>query len=188
MPSFTRASYSKESSDAERHSASATTKIQPMGPHRTLGSALSIILGLTLCYAGLHYIPTLMRPSQVIDAIISPSKKSALDIDRNRVQRFGIYAQSFLLRRTYLRSGQGLTVHYSLPEGATLDLHIQQCRRMFIAEVFHCIPVSHQNVSIENKTDGRRTLKFSEPGFYHFDETVSLKDPTGKYRLVWVRS
>lgn len=190
--SFTRASYSRQSSNHERFTASesahGTHNPERMGAGRTLGSALSIILGMTLCYAGLHYIPTLLRPSQVVDSLISPSEKSALEMDRNRVQRFGIYAQSFLLRRTYLRAGQGLTVHYTLPEGATLDLHIQQCRRMYIAEVFHCTPVSQQSVRIENKTEGRRTLKFSEPGFYHFDETVSLKEPDGKFRLIWVRS
>jgi len=159
-----------------------------MGLKRTLGSALSIILGAALCYAGLHYIPTLLRPTQVVDAVISPSGKSALDRDRNRLQRFGIYAQSFLLRRTYLRAGQGLTVHYTLPAGATLDLNIKQCRRSFVIEVFHCTLVSQQSVRIENKTNGRRTLKFAEPGFYHFDETVTLARPNEAYKLVWVRS
>lgn len=192
MPSFTRASYSRESVNAEHQAASigarGSSAKAPLGPRRTLGSAVSIILGMTLCYAGLHYIPTLLRPSQVIDSIISPSQKSILDIDRNRFQRFGVYAQSFLLRRTYLRAGQGMTVHYSIPEGASLDLRIKQCRRMFIGEVFHCIPVSQQTVRIENKTKGKRTLKFTEPGFYHFDETVNLTTPDQPFKLVWVRN
>jgi hypothetical protein len=192
VPSFTRASYSRESVDAEQTAAlrgiTGQTVKTPMGPKRTFGSALSIILGLTLCYAGLHYIPTLLRPSQVIDTIVSPSKRSVLDIDRNRFQRFGIYAQSFLLRRTYLRAGQGITVHYSIPEGASLDLHIKQCRRMFIGEVFHCTPVSQQTVRIENKLEGKRTLQFAEPGFYHFKETVNLNTPDEPFKLIWVRN
>lgn len=186
--SFTRASYSKESTHAHRLAASGANAKPSLGVGRTLGSAASIILGLTLCYAGLHYIPTLLRPSQVVDVLVSPSEKSALEIDRSRVQRLGIYAQSFFLRRTYLRADQGLTIHYSLPEGATLDLHIQQCRRMYILEVFHCTPISQQSVRIENKTEGRRALTFSEPGFYHFDETVSLKDPDRNFKLIWVRN
>ncbi|MGJ8561155.1 MAG: hypothetical protein ACSHX3_13045 [Litorimonas sp.] len=192
MPSFTRASYSRQSVDAEHQAAlidvRGSSAKAPLGPWRTLGSAVSIILGITLCYAGLHYIPTLLRPSQVIDSFVSPSQKSILDIDRNRFQRFGVYAQSFLLRRTYLRAGQGIEVHYSIPEGASLDLHIKQCRRMFIGEVFHCIPVSQQTVRIENKTHGTRALKFAEPGFYHFDETVNLKSPDQPFKLVWVRN
>jgi hypothetical protein len=178
--------------DAEQQSASrgvrGSAAKTPMGTGRTLGSALSIILGLTLCYAGLHYIPTLLRPTHVIDSVLYPSNKSVLDIDRNRMERFGVYAQSFLLRRTYLRAGQGLTVHYSVPEGTILDLHIKQCRRMFIGEVFHCTPVSQQTVRIENKTRGTRTLKFAEPGFYHFDETVTLTASDQPFKLVWVRN
>lgn len=192
MPSFTKASYSKQSRHDERALAAGNMRhgkrSAPMGSGRMLGTAVSLILGLALCFAALHYVPTLLRPSQTIDSLASPSTKSVLEIDRNRLQRFGVYAQSFLLRRTYLRRGQGLMVHYSLPEGATLDLHINQCRRMFIVEVFHCTPVSQQTVTIENEVGGQRALKFSEPGFYHFDETVTLKDPDGKYRLVWVRT
>lgn len=190
--SFTRASYSKQSTRDERAFAAGNTgnggRTASMGSGRMLGTAVSLVLGLTLCFAALHYVPTLLRPTQAIDSLVSPSKKSMLEMDRNRLQRFGVYAQSFLLRRTYLRGGQGLTVHYSLPEGATLDLHIKQCRRMFIVEVFHCTPVSQQTVTIENKMGGQRALKFAEPGFYHFDETVTLKDPDGLYRLVWFRT
>lgn len=190
--SFTRASYSRQSSHYERLTALETrhgaVNRQRLGFRRTLGSAVSIIIGLTLCYAGLHYVPTLLRPSQVIDTVASPSKKSMLDIDRNRMQQFGVYAESFLLRRTYLRAEQGITVHYSLPEGATLDLRVKQCRRMFIGEVFHCTPVSQQTVRIENNTKGKRTLKFVEPGFYHFDETVNLLGPDQPFELIWVRS
>lgn len=191
MASFTRASYSKQSlrdertASSQRHIASAA---KPMGLKRVVGSAASLVLGLTLFYSGLHYVPSLLRPTQVIDTIASPTKKSALEMDRTRLKRFGIFAQSFFMRRTYLRSGQSITVHYTLPEGAILDLDIQQCRRMFMIEVFHCQAVSAQSVRIENKTDGRRTLKFSEPGFYHFDETVTLRMPDENYKLIWVRS
>lgn len=191
MASFTRASYSKQSLRDERTASShrhhAPGK-KPMGLKRVAGSALSITLGVTLVYTGLHYIPTLLRPSQVIDTIATPEKKSALEMDRERLKRFGIYAQSFFMRRTYLRSGQSITVHYTLPKGAILDLDIQQCRRIFMIEVFHCQAMSAQSVRVENKTDGRRTLKFSEPGFYHFDETVTLRVPDEDYKLVWVRS
>ena len=192
MPSFTRASYSKQSIRKEYALAAGqvpqgkdTTR---MTSKRLLGTAASLILGLTLCFAALHYVPTLMRPTQVVDSLVSPSKKSMLEIDRSRLQRFGVYAESFLLRRTYLRAGQGLTVHYSIPEGATLDLHIKQCRRMFILEVFHCTAISQQTVTIDNNMAGQRALKFAEPGFYHFDETVTLTNPGGDYRLVWVRT
>jgi hypothetical protein len=159
-----------------------------MSSKRLLGTAAALILGLTLCFAALHYVPTLLRPTHVVDTLVSPSKKSLLDIDRSRLKRFGVYAQSFFLRRTYLRGGQGLTVHYSIPEGATLDLHIKQCRRMFIIEVFHCTATSQQTVTIDNNMTGQRALKFAEPGFYHFDETVTLTEPDGEYHLVWVRT
>jgi hypothetical protein len=192
MPSFTRAGYSKQSIRNEHAFAAGQMshgkRATRMSSGRLLGAAASLILGLTLCFAALHYVPTLLRPTQVIDTLVSPSKKSLLEIDRSRLQRFGVYAQSFLLRRTYLRSGQGLTIHYSIPEGATLDLHIKQCRRMFIVEVFHCTPTSQQTVTIANNLTGQRALKFAEPGFYHFDETVTLREPNGKYRLVWIRT
>lgn len=192
MPSFTRASYSKQSIRNEHALAagqmSPAKRATRMSSKRLLGTAASLILGLTLCFAALHYVPTLLRPTQVVDSLVSPSKKSMLEIDRSRLQRFGVYAESFLLRRTYLRAGQGLTVHYSIPEGATLDLHIKQCRRMFILEVFHCTAISQQTVTIDNNMAGQRALKFAEPGFYHFDETVTLTDPGGDYRLVWVRT
>jgi hypothetical protein len=190
--SFTRASYSKQSIQSERINAASavtgSTAKSPIGLRRKLGSAISIIIGLTLCYAGLHYVPTLMRPTHVVDEVMSPSGKSALDRDRNRLQRFGIYAQSFLLRRTYLRANQGVTVHYTLPAGATMDLNIKQCRRSFVIEVFHCTLVSEQTIRIENKTKGRRALKFAEPGFYNFDGTVTLAQPDESYKIVWVRS
>lgn len=69
-----------------------------------------------------------------------------------------------------------------------MDLTIKQCRRSFVIEVFHCTLVSEQTIRIENKTKGRRTLKFAEPGFYHFDETVTLVQPDEPYKIVWVRS
>lgn len=190
--SFTRASYSRQSTHDERLSAlesrHVVVKRQPLSVRRAFGTAVSVIIGLTLCYAGLHYIPTFLRSSHVIDTDVLASKKSILDIDRNRMQRFGAAVESYLLQRTYLRAGQGITVHYSLPEGATLDLRVKQCRRIYIGEVFHCTPISEQTVRIENNTKGKRTLKFAEPGFYHFDETVGLQNPDQPFKLIWVRS
>lgn len=190
--SFTRASYSKSAIRQEHTVAAKAYGVQD-GPKsisigRILSSAAALILGLTFCYSGLHYIPTLLKPTEVVDIVTSPNETSLIDIDYNRMKRFGIYAQSFLLRRTYLRAGQELTVHYTLAEGASLDLNIKQCRRMFIVEVFKCIPMSEQSLTISKKTSGLRSLKFSQPGFYHFDETVNIKNPDDPYKIIWVRS
>ena len=195
MPSFTRASYSKksiradyEASTAHYAQSSQSAEKAKMSLGRAVSSAAAIILGLAFCYAGLHYVPTLLRPTVIVDQVASPSGKSKLDIDRNRLKRWGVFAQSFLLRRTYIRPGQGLTVYYTLPENAALDLHIQQCRRMFIAEVFHCTAVSQQSVTIKETRRGARTLQFTEPGFYHFSETVSGVGPNQDYQIIWTRS
>lgn len=191
--SFTRASYSQELLLAERQAATERLRAleaekPKMSLLRLLGTAASISLGLAVCFSGLHYIPTLLKPTQIVDTVSSPGERSLLDIDRNRIKDVGIYAQSFLLRRTYLRAGQGLSVHYNLPENTTLDLTIKQCRRMFVIEVFRCDIVTEKTVRVEGRTNGSRTLRFSQPGFYHFDETLTLADPDDKYRLVWVRS
>lgn len=192
--SITRASYSKQSNHDERTATLAensklqSENAQPIRVGRAFGFVVAIIVGLTLCYAGLHYSPISARPTQDLEFVVSPSKTNALEMDSSRFHRFIVHAQSFLLRRTRVQAGQGLTVVYSLPEGAILDVEIKRCDRLIIVEVFRCNVVSTQTLRVENKTDGRRSLQFSEPGFYHFDETVTLQEPDQKYQLVWVRN
>lgn len=191
MSSFTRTSFSEQSVQTDlknsAHAAYSRKAGEPMGSPRTLGTVISILLGLTLCYAGLHYVPTLLKPAAVVDSVVSPAQGSQLDMDRDRVKRVGAYAQNFFLRRTYLRAGQGLQVNYDLPVGTELELQIRQCRRLFIIEVFHCHLVSEETITISNRTEGRRGLRFPEAGFYHFSETVRTPIPGEPYQVIWSR-
>ena len=187
---LTRVTYSKESTRKNRREVNARSEWFQKEPvsirKRVAYAALTLMLLLTIGYASLFYsashfnpvpVPAHMTTANMIDGTPQAQKTS-----------LAFKLQSIFIKKTFIKEGQALSVHYRLPKDAILDLHIRQCKRMFVLEVYSCIPKSQQTVRIEDKTSGWRSLQFSEPGFYHFSETVILPDDSSEYSIAWVRN
>lgn len=171
------------------YSRNFTTK-KPLGFKRTLGTALSIILGGVMCYASLHYIPAFVTPPKII-SVADFTKKSQHLKDENTSLFLSAYIDAFNISRAYIRKGQTVEAQYLIPEGNMLSLTIEQCKAMPVIEVFHCTVAGSRNVQIENSPSGLRTFTFSDDGFYMFGEVLegplSETDNDKKRYVIWSR-
>ena len=172
---------------ADRHGRS---RKKPMGFARTLGSAFSMILGGTLCYVSLHYMPAFVDTRKVI--AISNLDQSSTRLKEEKSSFFlKAYWDAFSLRRTYLRDGQSIQAQYALPVGTELELGIKRCRPAFILEVFNCEVIGQKSFKITNDQTGTQRFQFQGKGFYIFEEKLSGISPdtkTTSYRVVWSRA
>ncbi len=163
-------------------------KGKPLGIVRTLGSASTLILGGTMCYVALHYIPAYLGLNKILSFSDLHSSSSVAPED-SQWAALSSYVDAFRIKRAYLRPGQTIQAEYAIPDGAKLDLVIQRCRPAFVVEIFKCQVVSEETAEIRNDKLGTQRFRFPEAGFYRFDEKVTL-DPNNvkNYRVVWSRA
>ncbi|WP_416877866.1 hypothetical protein [Litorimonas sp.] len=161
-----------------------------MGLGRTIGSALSIILGGTLCYVSLHYMPAFVDTRKIIAASKLDQSSTRLQ-DENSGFLLKAYWDAFSIRRTYLRDGQSIQAQYALPAGTELELGIKRCRPAFILEVFNCEVIGEKSFKITDDQTGTQRFQFQGKGFYLFEEKlsgVSADTKSISYRVVWSRA
>jgi hypothetical protein len=165
-------------------------KAQALGLKRTIGTAFSLILGGTMCYVSLHYIPAFVNPPQIIAASDFNTRAEHLK-GEDQGGFLSAYIDAFNMKRAYIRKGQTVEAQYVVPEGSTLSLTIQQCQSLPVIEVFNCRVVKNRNTVIENSRSGLRSFTFPEDGFYKFSETLTGPSPDandGKKRyVIWSR-
>ncbi len=163
-------------------------KRKSMGPARTVFTAISLIMGGAMFYVSLHYLPALVQPQKILGLSGITLDESAVRLhNRNALQRlFAPYLDAFDMQRTYLRSGQTIQAQYVLPEGSQLDLHIQQCRRFWLVEIFHCQTISQDYTQVTDRI-GTQAFTFQDSGFYHFQDKVTLPEGETHYRVIWSR-
>lgn len=161
---------------------------KPIGPRRTLLSALAISLGLFLVYVALHYIPAHIRPVGVVGLTTENGRLTKTVHKKSPIPVIGNYLDAFQIRRTFLREGQTLEARFIVPEGSEIQLHVRQCRSAFGVEVFYCDVTSHDTVTIVQEGYGRRTLTAPRDGFYYFDERVKTPEADAPYKIVWART
>lgn len=159
-----------------------------MGLGRTFGSATTLIIGGAMCYVALHYVPAYLGLNKIL-AFSDLDTSSSVAPESSQSATLSSYVDAFRIKRTYLKSGQTIQAQYALPEGAKLDLIIQRCRPAFIVEIFDCQPISEETARVTNDKDGTQRFRFSEAGFYRFDEKVTLSPNNVKnYRVIWSRA
>lgn len=162
---------------------------KPMGLGRAFGSAISLILGGTLCYVSLHYMPAFVSTRKVISVSHLDQSSTRLKDEQSHFL-LGAYWDAFSLKRTYLRDGQSIQAQYALPVGSVLELGIKRCRPAFILEVFKCDVIGEKSFTITHDETGTQRFKFQGKGFYLFEEKVSglpADASTKPYRVVWSR-
>ncbi len=160
-----------------------------IGLGRTFGSAFSLMIGGFMCYTALHYIPAYLGTHKILAMTQIDDSASRLVDDGSQRATFMAYLDFFEIKRAYLRPGQSIQAQYDLPEGATLELSIRQCRPAFIIEIFDCQIVSEKTARVVNDKVGTQRFIFQDKGFYLFDERVTLPNgKAGKYRVVWSRT
>lgn len=161
-------------------------KKKSMGIGRSIGSAFSLILGGTMCYVSLHYIPAFANPKTII--AVSDSNQSATRLDSERSGfLLGAYLDAFSVKRTYLRNGQSIQAQYALPDGMDIELSIKRCNPVFVLEVFQCDVVGEKTILITNDKTGTQRFIFQGKGFYMFDERIIKQKAQDDYRVVWSR-
>lgn len=161
---------------------------EPIGIVRAICSGLSLSIGAIMCYVAMHYVPAFVQPHKIIGATTIDMSAKRLE-DKGPIRKiFGPYIDAFSIQRTYLRSGQEIQAQFILPKGATLDLNMTQCRRIFAIEIVRCDVIMQKNVEITDKIIGSKSFQFPEKGFYHFSHNIKFKDdiPTD-YKIVWTR-
>jgi len=166
----------------------APKKRKSMGLRRTFGSATTLVIGGAMCYVALHYIPAYLGLNKIL-AFSDLDTTSSVAPESSQWATLSSYADAFRIKRTYLRSGQEIQAQYALPEGATLDLVIQRCRPAFVVEIFKCQVINEETARVSNDKLGTQRFRFSEAGFYRFDEKVTLApDNAENYRVIWSRA
>lgn len=185
---LTKTSFARVSRAAANVQFNAPDPKKPMGGQRLVLSALSLLAGLGMIYVSMHYLPALFHPQSAIDLRSSTIKdRRDLSVRSKYGPILGPYIDAFFMKRTYLEGGQSIEIHYNLPIGAELELAIQQCRRIFVIEVFKCDVIASKAVTVRGGETGRRTFNFPNTGFYHFDDRLTLENPDQPYRIVWSR-
>ena len=161
-----------------------------LGLMRSIFSALSLLLGGTMFYVVLHYIPAFVQPKQVLKfATGDTAALQTYDFDRkSKVHEvFGPFIQLFHLDRAYMKPGQSINVKYDLPVGAHANLDIIQCQRVWVIEIFNCTVAGKFNTRTKRRS-GVESFALEDGGFYHFRyqvENVPLGEP---YRILWERA
>lgn len=162
---------------------------KPMGVGRTFSSAMALLIGGFMCYIALHYIPAYLGTHKILAMSNVDNSAARLVDDGSQRSKMMVYLDLFKIKRAYIRPGQSIQAQYALPEGATLDLYIRQCRPALVIEIFDCEVVSEQTARVSNDKVGTRKFTFGDEGFYLFDERVTLPDGKPyKYRVVWSRA
>lgn len=162
-------------------------KTKKMGLFRSVGTAASLLLGGSMFYIGLHYIPAYLGLEKIVAYSELDNSAARLTKD-DPVSLLSAYIDPFRLKRTYLRAGQSIQVQYALPEGAELEININRCKPAFIVEIFKCDVVSQKTAIVKNDETGTQRFKFQDAGFYFFDETIQKNVQNKKYRVVWSRT
>ena len=142
-----------------------TSKKKNLGLSRTIGSAVSLILGGFMFYISLHYIPAYLGHQKIIALSNFDNSASRLAKD-DGFSILSAYIDPFRLKRTYLRAGQSIQVQYAIPEGSVLEINIIQCQTAFIYEIFKCEPVTKKTSIVRNDKVGSQRFKFKNAGFY----------------------
>ena len=162
---------------------------QRMGLFRTLGSGLSLLLGASLIYVGLHYIPAFIQPKQILKFASGDSAAlKTYDFDRESKLHgiFGPYIKLFDMDRAYMKPGQSIHIKYDLPQGAYANLDIVQCRSAWVVEIFKCDVVS-RFTSKTKRHSGVESFALKQGGFYYFQHKAVGIPADEPYRIVWER-
>jgi len=180
-------SYHNDVEYANKHIRRKSSK-EAMGIGRAILSGLSLSFGGMMCYVSLHYFPAYVQTHKILS---SPSIDTSAARLKNKgpIRKvIGPYIDMFSMQRTYLRSGQEIQAQFVLPEGAKLELEIQQCRRKVIFEIFQCDVISRKDSIVTNETNGAASFQFRDNGFYHFNHKVTFaKETPANHQVVWVR-
>lgn len=171
----------------------AEPKVRKSGLSRVVFTSLTFLLAAFMFYVAMHYVPALTSPSKTIrfatDSQTIPSQSTATENQGGSIlsKIAAPYQNLFLLDRAYLRSGETVQITFDLPETATVDLRIVQCKRMWVVEIFHCNVLSEFT---SQKGPGKGLVKYTlgDAGFYHFRHKINNLQPTDSYSLVWERA
>ena len=150
-----------------------------LGVARTLGTAVSLCLGLTAIYVSLHYVPAYASPSQVI-RVSDLDEKALEDSPKGAMAYIAPLWQSLQSRRSYVWSGESIEAQFRGAQGG-LDLVVERCARQIVLEIFDCKVESREVLRVSGKA-GKKRLRLSEPGFYRFSE-----QNRGDARVIWRR-
>lgn len=167
-------------------------------PGKTIGlprvflTAATLLFAAFMYYVAMHYVPALASPRQIFrlatETETIPKGESEFDIAPASTfeKLMGPYYKLFALDRTYMRRGETIKIKFDIPRTSTVDLHILQCKRFWVVEIFKCTPIN-QFSSQKGPGRGIATFKLGDEGFYHFRHQVNGLNETDKYRLVWER-
>lgn len=161
-----------------------------LGLTRTIFSGVSLLMGASMFYVAMHYIPAFVNPKKVLQIASGDSTPTqTFDFEEQSKMRkvFGSYADLFHLNRAYMKPGQSISFKYDLPEGAHARLDIVQCSRAWVLEIFKCNVVGQYN-SQTKRQRGIESFELKQGGFYHFNQKL-VGIPVGEnYSIAWERS
>ena len=152
-----------------------------LGLARTLGTAASLVTALSAAFVAMHYLPATLSPSQVL-RVSDVDQQALRERPDGAMAWIAPYWSSIQTRRSYLWDGEAVDVRYSVPEGQSVDLVVQQCARQWVVEVFRCRVVSQQRLTV-NGAHGQKRLYVGSEGFYRFREI----GPAG-HQVIWRRA
>ncbi len=161
-----------------------------MSNKRLIGSGLSLLLGISLAYASMFYVPAFVNVVGVLGFATQEGKLPVIENSKESSNFLKPYSDIFKLRRGYFRAGQILEVGSAMSPGSELMLTIQRCDSFPVIEIFHCGSLQSQTVTVSNPESGIQLFKISQPGFYYYSENSRNTDDSvmvKPYAVVWRR-
>jgi hypothetical protein len=176
----------------DRATYNAAIERRPMGLPRVFFTALVLLFGMLMYYVAMHYVPALSNPRKVLrlatETATIPTGPNTFEFKEPSALEtlMGPYYNLFILDRAYMKAGESIQIKYEIPKGATVQLDIVQCNRIWVVEIFNC-DIVNQFSSTKTNHRGIATYALGDSGFYHFRHRVDGLGETGKYRLIWER-
>lgn len=161
------------------------------GSARYFLSICTLAIGAVLCFVSMHYVGAFIPQSKAIS--LSVYSDDSTDNKQGISRRIARLVSMPKYKKVYLMAGQAIEAEYNVPSTSSVTLHVMQCKRKLILEVFNCDPIAEQKVTSTGQRYGKRQIRVNHNGFYYFSETVT---PTGQqqtasaenYVLIWRRA
>ena len=162
-------------------------KRRTMSDRRLLGTAAALLIGISLSYISLFYLPSLMSNRSVLAVSTQNQTLPKIDYTKNRTV-FSPFFDLFKVQRGYLRAGQRLQVDYNIPTGHSAIINVKSCKGVYLLEALSCTPVLISSTEVMGPKRGVNRFTAPQNGFYIYQSQIVKGDKKdAPYSVIWRR-
>jgi hypothetical protein len=159
-----------------------------MSPRRLLTTAISLFLGLALCYCSLFYLPAYFEDNRVFQASSHKDLEPSLSGEPIKAGWFTPYLDLLRVKRGYFKAGQIIEAEYVLSKENDFVISVTRCASRPIIEIFSCKPLETIEYVQSDTMRGKLRIQAPSNGFYNVTEFSRGEQPSDlKYAVLWRR-